>query len=484
MSRGIVREAARLVAPLWFQDRRDRRGAAARRRTHPRVHERHRSSASDAGAGPEAQSGRGRRRGHPARGHGRVLRVGRAAPTSRASRQAGRRGWHRPPRRRRGRVVRGPPLRRPLGDVVGPRPAVRPDVRCSCLATTRLRRGERSTSSTSSPRYTPLVEPLSLDEAFLDVTGSDRLFGPGSAIGWQIRATVVDRLGLSCSVGVAPNKFLAKMASVEAKPRARPAWRRARPRGVRGAGRAGNGLPRSVAGRTFVGRRSGHACSGSARLGVVTIGDLALSPRSPLRASVGADRHRAPARARRRPRRPTGRAANGRPSRSSHEETYATDLYDRDEIRTEVVRLSDAVASRLRTSGRGRPHDHGQGSRLLVPHGQPVQDGAPTASTRRLRSWLSPTRWSKSALPTRRRAPAGRRLRRSSRSRPNNCSSAASPPSADPAAPWGDASRAIDRVRRRFGAAAIGPASSLAGKGLRLVQRGQRQWGPSADEEE
>ena len=72
-------------------------------------------------------------------------------------------------------------------------------------------------------RYTPVVEPLSLDEAFLDVTGSIRLFGPGIAIAQMIRRDVTDELSLGCSVGVAPNKFLAKLASVEAKPHATPA---------------------------------------------------------------------------------------------------------------------------------------------------------------------------------------------------------------------------------------------------------------------
>ena len=67
-------------------------------------------------------------------------------------------------------------------------------------------------------RFTPLVEPLSLDEAFLDVTGSEGLFGPAVQIGQQIKQAVRDETHLVVSVGVAPNKFLAKIASDLEKP--------------------------------------------------------------------------------------------------------------------------------------------------------------------------------------------------------------------------------------------------------------------------
>lgn len=67
-------------------------------------------------------------------------------------------------------------------------------------------------------RFTPLIEPLSLDEAFLDVTGSEQLFGPATTIGRQIKRAVREETRLVVSVGVAPNKFLAKIASDLRKP--------------------------------------------------------------------------------------------------------------------------------------------------------------------------------------------------------------------------------------------------------------------------
>lgn len=67
-------------------------------------------------------------------------------------------------------------------------------------------------------RYTDRIEPLSVDEAFLDVTGCERLFGTPREIAQRIRQEVRDELGLAISAGVAPNKFLAKLASESAKP--------------------------------------------------------------------------------------------------------------------------------------------------------------------------------------------------------------------------------------------------------------------------
>ncbi len=66
--------------------------------------------------------------------------------------------------------------------------------------------------------YTPLIEPISLDEAFLDVRGSEKLFGPAKVIGMAIQKRIKEELQLSASVGIGPNKFIAKLASDYQKP--------------------------------------------------------------------------------------------------------------------------------------------------------------------------------------------------------------------------------------------------------------------------
>src|SRR4030065_1843476 len=67
-------------------------------------------------------------------------------------------------------------------------------------------------------RFSPRVEPLSIDEAFLDVTGCERLFGSAEEVARKIKAAVRGETGLTVSAGVAPNKFLAKIASDLGKP--------------------------------------------------------------------------------------------------------------------------------------------------------------------------------------------------------------------------------------------------------------------------
>jgi nucleotidyltransferase/DNA polymerase involved in DNA repair len=67
-------------------------------------------------------------------------------------------------------------------------------------------------------RFSPLIEPISIDEAFIDVTGAGLLFGDGRAIAEKIRGAIREEVQLTASVGVAHNKFLAKLASEKAKP--------------------------------------------------------------------------------------------------------------------------------------------------------------------------------------------------------------------------------------------------------------------------
>ncbi len=67
-------------------------------------------------------------------------------------------------------------------------------------------------------RFSPLIEPISIDEAFIDVTGASLLFGDGKAIAEKIRAAIREEVALTASIGVAHNKFLAKLASEKAKP--------------------------------------------------------------------------------------------------------------------------------------------------------------------------------------------------------------------------------------------------------------------------
>ncbi len=186
---------------------------------------------------------------------------------------------------------------------------------------------------------TALVEPLSLDEAFLDVSGAVRRLGPPTHIGETIRARIHDEQGITCSVGVAPNKFLAKLASTRAKP---------------------DGLlvvpadevvaflhPLPVGALWGVGEKTEETLS---RLGLRTVGDLARIPRSTLERALGqaAGAHLAA-------------LAWGRdervvvphePDKSlGAEETFGTDVDDPEIVLRELLRLSTKVAGRLRAAG-------------------------------------------------------------------------------------------------------------------------------------
>jgi DNA polymerase-4 len=187
-------------------------------------------------------------------------------------------------------------------------------------------------------RFTPLVEGLSFDEAFLDVTGSQRLFGDGIAIAQQIKAAIREELQLTASAGVAPAKFVAKVASDLDKP---------------------DGLvvvaPESV--REFLAplpieRMWGVGKKASAQLrsrGFSTIGDLAATPVESLEAVLGSWGRSVHALA---------RGEDDRPVIPDHdaksigaEETFETDLKTLEALERPLLHQAGRVAARLARAG-------------------------------------------------------------------------------------------------------------------------------------
>ena len=155
---------------------------------------------------------------HPCR-HGRLLRQRRAARRPVAARQAG--GGRRFVGARRGRCgeLRGAGLRRALGHGLGhARCACCPDLIFVQAAVRGVPAGFATRSARSFCDYTPHVEPLSLDEAYLDVTEDTRGIGSATRIAELIRARIKAETGLTASAGVSYNKFIAKLASDQNKP--------------------------------------------------------------------------------------------------------------------------------------------------------------------------------------------------------------------------------------------------------------------------
>ena len=184
-------------------------------------------------------------------------------------------------------------------------------------------------------RYTPLVEPLSLDEAFLDVTGSEPLFGPAPEIARQIKQTIHRELRLVASVGVAPNKFLAKIASDLEKPDALVVVEAARTQAF---------LDPLPVGRLWgVGRVTGGVLQ---QLGIGTIGELRQMTAETLRRHFGSQGEH------------FWRLAQGiddrpvvpdREAKSiSHETTFAADITDAEALRAWLRELTEHVGRRLR----------------------------------------------------------------------------------------------------------------------------------------
>jgi DNA polymerase-4 len=182
---------------------------------------------------------------------------------------------------------------------------------------------------------TPLVEPISLDEAFLDVTASVAAFGDGEAMARRIKQRVLDEVGLVVSVGVATNKLCAKVASDLRKPDALVV--------VPIGGEAQFLAPLPVTRLWGVGPQSRAAL---AEYGVTTIGQLAALSDATLRRRFG--QHGADLVARARGIDDSPVVPQHAPKSIGHEHTFEHDTVDRRKLDATLLDLAESVASRLR----------------------------------------------------------------------------------------------------------------------------------------
>ena len=329
---------------------------------------------------------------------------------------------------------------------------------------------------------TPMVEPIGLDEAFVDVAGAVRLLGSPAHIAQGLRRRVHDQLHLECAVGIGRSKMIAKLASRAAKPRASRAGLEPGP---------GVFLVEPADELEFL---HGHAVEalwgvGPATakrlhdLGVRTVGDLAALPLDTVVRRLGksSGSHLA---ALSRGEDPDPVNPN-RPNKSiGHEETFSEDLVDPRELERHVLRMAESVATMLRgaaSSARtitvkikfkdlslvSRSHtmerplttggaigqvaaallasvDPGEGIRLLGVSASGLAAGGVDQLSFDLGDGLSDDNES----PTAREQS------------------------------WQDATTAIDAIRDRFGRSAVGAASMVTEEGIQVPARRDAPWGP------
>ncbi len=293
---------------------------------------------------------------------------------------------------------------------------------------------------------TPVIEPLSLDEAFLDVSGALRRLGPPAVIGQQVRDTVHDEQGITCSVGVASTKFVAKLASGLAKP---------------------DGMlvvPRDevvpfvqqlpVGALWGVGERTEEAL---VRLGLRTVADIAHTPVKTLVRALGdaTGTHLHELSWGRDPR-PVEREQ--REKSIGSDETFEFDIDDAQEIHRHLLALSERTAARLRAAGltgrtvtlRVRFSDfttitRSRTLREPTDSGRTIHESAvglfDALGLQRARIRLVGVRLDK--LVETRVAPIQGVI-------------------GEPEFGWRDADKAVDRARARFGSGSIRPASLIS----------------------
>ena len=320
---------------------------------------------------------------------------------------------------------------------------------------------------------TPLVEPLSLDEAFLDVSGARRLLGDAPAIAATIRRRVLDEQGLTCSVGVASTKFVAKLATEAAKPKA-----------SRNGPRFGSGVfvvepeetlpflrPLPVESLWGVGPAT---LAKLHRIGVLTIADLADLPEENVVAALGRSHGRH-----------LHALANGQddrvvePERAmksiGHEETFAHDHHEHSTLDRELVQFADAVASRLRAQGLV-----GRTVQLKIRFGDFTTITRSTTLTVAIDDSRSLLEAGRGLLELVDPSQGVRLLGLSVSGLSSDSSRQLTFDEAIAGPGWQEADRTIDEIRARFGDEAIGPAVATGPDGLRMKRRGAQQWGPGA----
>ena len=294
---------------------------------------------------------------------------------------------------------------------------------------------------------TPLVEPLSLDEAFLDVSGARRRLGRPGWIGEWIRARIADEQGITCSVGVAPTKFLAKLASSRCKPDGLLV--------VPADGVLAFLHPLPVAALWGVGERTAEHLAG---LGLRTVGDIAAMPLPALVRALGegsATHLHALA---------TGHdprsVVTDEPDRSiGAEETFGSDVTDHGVVHRELLRLAEKTAARLRSSGQ-----LGRTVSIKVRF-------ADFATITRARTLSTPTDAGREIYGTARALYDALGLDRA-RIRLVGVRVEGIAPAGDASLQlelgarefgWRDADRAVDRAADRFGSGAVRPATLVGG---------------------
>lgn len=186
--------------------------------------------------------------------------------------------------------------------------------------------------------FTPLVEQLSIDEAFLDVSGMEKLYHNTEEIGWLIKKRIAAETGLTASVGLAPNKFLAKMASDLQKPDGFTIIRHAE---------AAKFIADFPVTKIFgIGRMAEKSLL---QYGIATIGQLAAAENNVLKKVFGKNADSVHRLAQGIDERPV--VTESVPKSIGRETTFTQDLFTEEQCRRELLKLSGQTGFRMRSKG-------------------------------------------------------------------------------------------------------------------------------------